>query len=891
MRLAHWVLLHLLLALAMATKVPPRDFLTREYFIVEIDTSAATAPLHDFIVAYNTSFRFEHPVRGLDDHFVFSVAKSHPHALVLGNHNSNNFNLMKRAPGLEHVYDALVGSPHLRLVHMLPPKRLERRMPVPIYDDEDDNENEPELLAPRGIVAVDSSMLPLKEASEKLGIDDPIFSQQWHLINTINPGNDVNVKNVWYSGNMGQNVTVAVIDDGLDYELPDLADNFNAKGLWDFNDNTDLPRPRLFDDYHGTRCAGEIAAVKNDVCGIGVAYKAQVAGIRILSGLITSEEEAAAMIYGLDVNDIYSCSWGPTDNGMTVAGPDMVVKKAMVKGIQDGRDGKGALYVFASGNGGRVGDQCNFDGYTNSIYSITVGAIDFRGLHPLYAEACLAVMVVTYSSGSKEHIHTTDIKKKCSATHGGTSAAAPLAAGIYALVLLANPNLTWRDLQYVSAMAAVPVNEDDGEYQVGALGQKYSHKYGYGKLDAEKLVEVAKSWTNVKPQAWHYLDVQTVGQTVKAPENADSDVLSSTITISADDLRVMNLERVEHVTVKVNIDSLFRGKIAVRLVSPTGTVSYLARYRPMDLSNSNLHDWTFMSVAHFGEAGVGDWKLEVHSGPNNMLTFKDWQLRFFGESIDADKAETYDVQKDYAAVRRDRLGSGQVASSEAQVISSTVASTKMPESSANLLTEPATSISTVAPSDTESKVPAPAMLAPVDDETSPEGEDEDHEGATKHYSSDHAGQYFMALAVVGFLVVIAIMKWHKPLGSSRRRRREDFEFDIIPGEDYSDSEDLMDLRDLADADRERLFDEFNAESLPDYDDDMFQIGDEDDVDRASVKQGAGQAGTEAESGPGGNGKESGPSGNGSEDGAGESSAEGGPSVAGASENAGAAEGK
>ena len=114
-----------------------------------------------------------------------------------------------------------------------------------------------------------------------------------------------------------------------------------------------LPKPRLFDDYHGTRCAGEIGAVKNDVCGVGVAYDSQISGIRILSGTISAEEEASAMMYGLDVNDIYSCSWGPTDDGKTLSQPDAIVKKAMIKGIQTGRKDKGAVYVFASGNGGR----------------------------------------------------------------------------------------------------------------------------------------------------------------------------------------------------------------------------------------------------------------------------------------------------------------------------------------------------------------------------------------------------------------------------------------------------------------------------------------------------------------------------------------------------------
>jgi len=854
MRFATVVLLQLLAALAAAMKVPAKNFVERDYFVVEIDTSNSTAPLHSFITNYNESYRFEHPVRGLDDHFVFSVEKAHPHASFLGNLNSNDYNHIKRADGFEEAHDALVSHPGLRLIHMLPPKKLERRMPVPM----DDLPIIGESVEKREFTAVDSSQLPLKEVADKLDINDPIFGQQWHLVNTINPGNDVNVKNVWYNGNMGQGITVAVVDDGLDVDLEDLYDNFNPKGSWDFNDNNNLPKPRLFDDYHGTRCAGEIAAVKNDVCGVGVAYKAKVAGIRILSGPITSEDEASAMMYGLDANDIFSCSWGPTDNGMTVAGPDLLVKKAIIKGIQDGRNNKGALYVFASGNGGRVGDQCNFDGYTNSIYSITVGAIDYKGLHPSYAEACSAVMVVTYSSGSLEHIHTTDIKKKCSATHGGTSAAAPLAAGIYALALLANPDLTWRDLQYVSAMAAVPVNEDDGDYQEGALGQKYSHKYGYGKLDAEKLVEAAKNWKNVKPQSWLYSDVANVDQEVTGPATKESEVITSTITISKEDLEVMNLERIEHVNVKVNIDSLFRGKIGVRLVSPTGIISHLARFRPMDSAGSGLRDWVFMSVAHFGEAGVGDWKLEVFSDKGNTIKFKNWQIRLYGESIDAEKAEKYDVEKDYAVVRRERLDKLGLPKDTETIQSSVAPGTDTPESE-TLATETFASESNAPESETHvdtttepiTATARPSIESTTNTETTtstasalPSGtneeEEDNHEGANKQYTSTHAGQYFMALAVVGFIAVIVVMKWHKTPGSSRRRRRDDFEFDIIPGEDYSDTDedgDSLDLRsrDPEDLDRERLFDDFNAESLPDYEDDMFQIGDEEDHDKTVSK--------------------------------------------------------
>lgn len=84
--------------------------------------------------------------------------------------------------------------------------------------------------------------------------------------------------------------------------------------------------------------------------------------------------------------------------------PGYLVEKAVVNGINNGRGGKGSVFVFASGNGAGWGDQCNFDGYTNSIYSITVAAIDYQDLHPPYSEACSANMVVAYSSGSGKHI-------------------------------------------------------------------------------------------------------------------------------------------------------------------------------------------------------------------------------------------------------------------------------------------------------------------------------------------------------------------------------------------------------------------------------------------------------------------------------------------------------
>lgn len=102
-------------------------------------------------------------------------------------------------------------------------------------------------------------------------------------------------------------------------------------------------------------------------------------------------------------------------------------------GIRSGRKGLGAIFVWATGNGGQHKDYCSCDGYITSIFTISIGAVNDRGKSPWYAEPCPSTLAVTYSSGGARgpdlKIVTTDLGKKCTKEHTGTSAAAPLAAG------------------------------------------------------------------------------------------------------------------------------------------------------------------------------------------------------------------------------------------------------------------------------------------------------------------------------------------------------------------------------------------------------------------------------------------------------------------------------
>ncbi|CAK5265330.1 unnamed protein product [Mycena citricolor] len=492
-----------------------------------------------------------------------------------------------------------------------------------------------------------------RAVATRLGFQDPLFTQQWHLVNDEQPEHSMNVVPVWDMGYTGEGVISSFVDDGLDYTSEDLKDNFDAASSYDFNDHQALPYPKLSDDTHGTRCAGQVAAGKNAVCGLGIAYKSKVAGVRILSGPISDVDEAAALNYGYHNVSIYSCSWGPTDSGAVMEGPDYLIQKAVVNGINNGRGGKGSVFVFASGNGAMSGDQCNFDGYTNSIYSVTVSAVDHKGLRPYYSEGCTANMVVAYSSGSGKTIVTTDKgENQCSSAHGGTSAAAPNAVGVFALALQARPELTWRDVQHLCVETARMINPDDEDWEVTASGRKYSSKFGYGALDGARYVKAALDWKLVKPQArMATRTVQVDGGLMSSMANytggkaIGAGGASSVISVDWDMLHEANFEKLEHIVVRVWIDHSRRGDVEVALTSPNGIKSVLAEKRQGDGARTGYPGWTFMTIKHWGEDMVGDWTLSVtdQRSEQHHGSLLGWNMVFWGSVVDPLKAVLYDL--------------------------------------------------------------------------------------------------------------------------------------------------------------------------------------------------------------------------------------------------------
>ena len=223
----------------------------------------------------------------------------------------------------------------------------------------------------------------------------------------------------------------------------------------------------------------------------------------MLDGDVTDSVEARSLVFNRDHISIYSASWGPDDNGEVVDGPGPLTKQAFEEGALYGRKGLGSIFVWASGNGGRFNDSCACDGYANSIYTLSISSTSENSNKPWYLEECTSTLATTYSSGDERlgerEIATTDIRHKCTTKHTGTSAAAPIAAGIIALALEANSKLTWRDVMYLTVITSRPKAIKSNNFITNKRGFQVSSRYGFGLMDAGRMVELAKDWVTVPP--------------------------------------------------------------------------------------------------------------------------------------------------------------------------------------------------------------------------------------------------------------------------------------------------------------------------------------------------------------------------------------------------------
>jgi subtilisin family serine protease len=376
------------------------------------------------------------------------------------------------------------------------------------------------------------------------GIPADLKDRQWHLRNTGQNGGitdeDVRATGAWSSTRGSTNVVVAIIDSGVDMGHPDLQANLLADRGRNFaggpaGDPSPDADPSPF-TAHGTSCAGVTAGIGGKISGIAPQCKIlpikngriQTTPTQVIT-TIDPNQCAQALEYAAQFAQVLSNSW--TTN------PSNQLDQAIQSVTTTGRSGKGTVVLFASGNDNRLMPTGAQGRHPNVI---TVGASTNVGTRAGYSnfgdandtasagtpQKRLSVVAPSSgdgtSDGGTERIYTTDIRGPAgwspgpptapdpaidpdyTGNFGGTSSATPLAAGVCALMLSINENLTRAQVKYILEATADKIatgqhhtdvpDTSPPAAQLAHYTQAAGHdpRYGYGRVNAEQAVRAAQ---------------------------------------------------------------------------------------------------------------------------------------------------------------------------------------------------------------------------------------------------------------------------------------------------------------------------------------------------------------------------------------------------------------
>ena len=476
--------------------------------------------------------------------------------------------------------------------------------------------------------------------------NDELLNEQWHLRNLGQGGGlvgeDVEAEGAWEFTQGSPDITIAIIDDGVDIEHPDLQANIwnnpnpgepDVNG-WNFYNDNSNPRPQKFtppyhrlegNDSHGTPCAGVAAAVGDNTEGVtGIAYRCKILPVKIFMAddLVPFNVLADAIRYAGGKADVLSNSWGtPRSSDVEQAIKDVVLT---------GRGGKGCPVFVATGNG--FSSTIGFPARVPE--AIAVGASTNQGRRSDYSNYGEGIDFVAPSNGGTKGIFTTDVSISgrgfnvgnvnsgdaeglYTNSFGGTSSATPLAAGIAALMLSLNPDLTWQEVRKYMGETADKIDQGQGNYVNG-----YSLKYGFGRVNARKALKAVKDDLNGDG------DIQVIEKVISPnlaiPDN-NREGISSSIQIEQEG----TIDSIESIT--VNISHSYRGDLLVSLISPDRTT--IALHQGQGGGADNLIETydlgTTPALQQLVGKGVrGQWVLKaIDRWSQDTGTLNNWGLK------------------------------------------------------------------------------------------------------------------------------------------------------------------------------------------------------------------------------------------------------------------------
>ncbi|MEK2644027.1 S8 family peptidase [Bdellovibrio sp. BCCA] len=526
---------------------------------------------------------------------------------------------------------------------------------------------------------------------------DPFLDMAWHISNTAQKvfsadsgesGNDLNLLQTWLSGISGKGIKILISDDGVEDTHEDLKANYLYTGVSkDYTKSSPYlassSPPKATDDNHGTAVAGlAAAAAANGKGSKGVAFEASLVSANFLSSAVTQTEPTLVDQAG-GAFDIFSMSWGSAQNSLIT--PVASFQSQMRSGALSGRSGKGAIYVKSAGNDfmvyckGSTSEYCtgnaNFDSDNSTPYTILTAALNASGYAASYSSPGSNVwissfggefgddspaMITTDRMGCTKGFSTSTISGKLefergglgntncnyTATFNGTSAAAPVLSGSIALLLQANPNLSWRDVKYILAKTAVPVHyttsgsiahpKPSEPIPSGAVweqvwvqngaGFKFHNWYGFGRVNVDAAVAMARSYTSPFNA---YVETNWVddrsGLNLGIPDNS--------ATGASDTMFVNTNIKIESVQLRVWVTHTNIANLALELTSPSGTKSIVINMNNALRNVANYQGEVFLTNAFYRENSQGNWTVKVIDGTaTHTGTLTRWSLNFTGSN-------------------------------------------------------------------------------------------------------------------------------------------------------------------------------------------------------------------------------------------------------------------
>lgn len=494
---------------------------------------------------------------------------------------------------------------------------------------------------------------------------DPLVTDQWYL-------SQANILPVW-KDYTGKGVKIVQIETNspfgttkeiLDYRHADLKDNIDPNWLANATPGQMAGEGSegKFSD-HATLVAGVMVAARNSEGSVGVAYDATIAGYWV------NKDDFSAMSHMYEY-DVVNNSWGSNTHFDLKFSPAELgnMPTAFGKALSEGRNGLGTVIVTAGGNDREKGGNTNYSNVSNSRSSIIVGAINATtdlgalqlGGKPFSSPGA---SILVSAPGSNVTSTSRLVQNDNGSTFGGdtsvsqgTSFAAPIVSGIVALMLEANPELGYRDVQQILALSARKVTDaatswqNNGSQNWNGGGMHVSHDYGYGEVDARAAVRLAETWSVQQTFHNEFSLAQPLESGVlnRAIGDGQGAGISHSLTMGNANISV------EHVEVKVSLTHSRPGDLILKLISPSGTESILMN-RPGKVPGSAASDrgdanfagestlnYVFDTALLRGESVQGNWTLQViDTVTGDTGTLNNWSLNVYGKNGTFDDQYVY----------------------------------------------------------------------------------------------------------------------------------------------------------------------------------------------------------------------------------------------------------